>query len=60
MQCRGYIYQNGLQVPRNYFQALEFYRHGCNQDVSISCNNLGTLYHGGFGVPRDDERAVAG
>jgi uncharacterized protein len=54
----GFMYDQGLGVPRDYAQAVVWYRKAADQGDAAAQNNLGRMYVGGQGVPRDYAQAV--
>jgi TPR repeat protein len=59
-QCLlGYLYQEGLGVPRDYAKAAENYRAAALQGYTTAENNLANLYQAGLGVPRSLGTAFA-
>ncbi len=54
----GYIYENGLGVPRDMVRALAFYSKAANQGQADSQYALGDLAFTGDGVKRNLERAA--
>ena len=54
----GFMYDQGLGVPRDYAQAVVWYRKASDQGDAAAQNNLGRMYVGGQGVPRDYAQAV--
>ena len=47
------MYDNGLGVPQDYTDALEWYRMAAEQGFDKAQNNLGFMYDNGLGVPQD-------
>ena len=54
----GYLYQNGLGVEQNSFEAVKWYRLAANQEFTFSQRNLGFMYANGFGVTKDEAEAI--
>ncbi len=54
----GYIYENGLGVPRDMARALAYYSKAANQGQADSQYALGDLAFTGDGVKRNLERAA--
>jgi TPR repeat protein len=52
----GVIYWNGS--PRNDSHAVELFERGCRNDDSDGCRDLGFMYRHGYGVSKDETRAV--
>ena len=40
----GVLYENGKGVPRNYAEALKYYRLAAEQGHAVAQNNLGVMY----------------
>lgn len=53
----GYLYEEGLGVPRDPAQALAWYQKAADQGYAAAYNDLGTMYANGSGVPQDLVRA---
>src|SRR5271166_541061 len=49
----GYMYQNGLGVPRDYVVAASWLSRAAQQGAPTAQFLLGLLYDKGFGVPQD-------
>jgi hypothetical protein len=49
----GYMYQNGLGVPRNYVVAAGWLTRAAQQGAPTAQFLLGLLYDKGYGVPQD-------
>ncbi len=49
----GYMYQNGLGVPRNYTVAASWLNQAAQQGEPTAQFLLGLLFDKGFGVPQD-------
>ncbi len=54
----GYLYEQGIGVPRDYRQAAELYRAAAVQGHSTAANNLAVLYDHGLGVKKDLRNAI--
>ncbi len=54
----GLLYANGLGVPQDEAQAVQWTRKAADQGLDEAQNNLGVMYEKGLGVPRDDAEAV--
>jgi len=54
----GVSYENGLDVPQDYSQALTWLRKSAEQGYAPGQNGLATLYSYGRGVTRDDKQSV--
>jgi TPR repeat protein len=54
----GNMYLWGEGVPKNYEQAVAWWRKAADQGSSNSQSNLGDMYQNGWGVPKDDLIAV--
>jgi len=57
-QQLGSDYANGLGVPRDYGQALTWYRKAADRGAAFSQNQLGYMYQKGLGVVLDYDQAV--
>ena len=55
----GVMYEKGQSVPRNYQEALKWYRNAAAQGYAMAQYNMGVMYMYGKGVPQDDVQAVA-
>jgi TPR repeat protein/Flp pilus assembly protein TadD len=49
----GWRYETGTGAPKNYFEAIKWYRKSLELGSFNSAMNLAYLYQGGRGVPRD-------
>lgn len=50
-ECKiGLIYQNGIEVPQNYYEAARWYDKSAKKGYAPAQNNLGYLYQIGKGV----------
>jgi TPR repeat protein len=49
----GFMFETGRGVPRNYTEAVMWYRRAAEQGDSLAQYSLGLLYDKGQGVPRD-------
>jgi TPR repeat protein len=54
----GYMYENGQGVPRDYQQAVMWYRKSAQQGHAKGQLNLGYMYEMGQGVPLDYPQAA--
>src|SRR5262245_21013552 len=54
----GWIYASGLDVPRDYNQAVEWWQKAAAQGLADAQLNLGVMYQAGVGVAKDNVRAV--
>ena len=54
----GNMYANGRGVPRDYAEAVKWYRLAADQGHSLAQYNLGVAYNSGQGVPQDDAQAL--
>jgi uncharacterized protein len=54
----GWKYEVGRGVPRDYAEALRWYRQSAGQGLAEAQRSLGWMYHQGKGVPRDYAEAV--
>jgi hypothetical protein len=53
------MYANGEGVPRDYAEAMRWYRESARQGFVHAQRMLGTMYREGLGVARNDAAAVA-
>jgi len=53
----GWMYVNGIGVPRDYSKARQWYEKAASQGDVMAQNNLGWMYDNGRGVPRDYGKA---
>ena len=49
----GYMYDEGLGVPRDYGEAVKWYRRAADQGDALGQNNLANMYRDAVGVPQD-------
>ena len=54
----GSMYYNGQGVPKDYAQALRWYRLAAEQGDAYAQYNLGDMYGNGQGVPKDYAQAM--
>ena len=54
----GSMYQNGLGVKQDDFEAMKWYRQSAEQGDAEAQINLGAMYANGRGVRQDDTEAV--
>ena len=54
----GYMYHCGLEVKKDYEEAVRLYRLSADQGNALGQNNLGYMYHNGLGVEKDLKEAV--
>jgi len=54
----GFMYENGLGVPQDDKEAVNWYRKSAEQGYADAQYNLGNMYRQGLGVPQDDKEAV--
>ncbi len=54
----GYMYGQGMGVPRNYVLAVKWYQLAATQGNATAQFNLGLYYQKGWGVPRDWRQAL--
>ena len=55
----GVAYANGLGVPQDYAEAVNWYHLAAEQAFALAQLNLGLMYAKGEGVPQDYVEAVA-
>ena len=53
----GMMYHTGDGVPKDYAEAVKWYRKAAEQGHAIAQYNLGFMYNDGEGVPQDDAEA---
>ena len=53
----GFMYQIGLGVPKDYEQALKWYRKAIKQRCAIAQFNLGSMYFKGLGTAKNYKQA---
>ena len=49
----GALYENGWGVPRDYLEAVRWYRLAAGQGDAIAQANLGSMYGNGWGVQKN-------
>ena len=54
----GLMYDEGKGVPRDYAEAVKWYRRSAEQGNARAQHNLGGMYFNGRGVPQDHAEAV--
>lgn len=54
----GNVYNGGLGIPRNYVEAVKWYRRSATQGFAEAQRNLGNSYRSGHGVAQDYVEAV--
>ena len=54
----GNKYYYGKGVPKDYHEALKWYRKAANRGHANAQNSLGLMYQNGRGVPQDYSEAV--
>ncbi|MFZ1643336.1 MAG: protein kinase [Candidatus Contendobacter sp.] len=55
----GILYMDGLGVPKDEKQAVEWYRKAAEQGYALAQSNLGGMYAIGLGVDKNYEQALA-
>jgi TPR repeat protein/serine/threonine protein kinase len=55
---RGSAYFNGEGVPRDFQQAMHWFRKAAEQGHKVAQFNLGVMYGSGQGAPKDDQQAA--
>ena len=53
------MYEKGLGVPKDYVQAIAWYREAADQGYASAHFNLGNMYYYGRGIPQDYAQAGA-
>jgi tetratricopeptide (TPR) repeat protein len=54
----GFCYENGLEVKKDYAEALKWFHKAVDQNYAEAQRNLGWCYYRGHGVQRDYVEAV--
>lgn len=54
----GFCYENGLEVKKDYVEALKWFHKAVDQNYAEAQRNLGWCYYDGHGVQRDYTEAV--
>lgn len=54
----GFMYQNGLGVEQDFYEAIKWFRKAAHQGNANGKNNLGFMYQNGYGVVEDHNEAV--
>ena len=54
----GWMYQSGEGVPKDYAEAMNWFRLAADQGDAVAQRNLGVMYGRGQGVPQDYAEAV--
>ncbi len=54
----AYMYENGRGVPKDYAEAVKWYRMAAGQGHAVAQNSLGFMYDIGQGVPQDYAEAA--
>jgi TPR repeat protein len=54
----GYMYEHGIGVPCNTYEAARLYRLAADQNFAVAQTNLGVMYEHGQGVPWDLNQAA--
>jgi TPR repeat protein len=52
------MYAEGAGVPRNYDEAMKWYRKAAEQGEAFAQSNLGFMYENGKGVPQNYDEAM--
>jgi TPR repeat protein len=52
------MYGNGYGVPKDYSEAIKWYRKSAEQGNATAQCNLGVMYENGNGVPKKKSEAV--
>jgi serine/threonine protein kinase len=55
----GYLYEEGLGVPKTPTRAVTLYTKGCDLNNEVACFNLGGMYSQGIGIKQDYPKAVS-
>jgi TPR repeat protein len=51
------MYSRGESVPKNYTEAMKWYKKAADQGYTSAQNNLATMYADGKGVPKNFVKA---
>ncbi len=54
----GQIYENGIEVDKDYEKAMEYYLVAADSDFAPALNQIGYMYYNGLGVDVDFASAV--
>jgi len=54
----GYLYENGMGVPKDLAEAVRLYRKGADEEDALGQRYLGDLYFNGRGVPQSYAEAL--
>ena len=54
----GVMYDQGQGVPKDYKEAVKWYRLSAEQGHAKAQINLGVMYVDGYGIPQDNQKAV--
>ena len=54
----GWMYDTGDGVPKDYAEAVKWYRKAAEQGHAVAQFNLGVMYADGEGVPKDMAEAT--
>ena len=54
----GWMYDKGKGVPKDYKEAVKWFRKSAEQDYALAQFNLGLMCRKGEGVPKDDKESV--
>jgi TPR repeat protein len=55
----GWLYEDGLGVPKDAAQAFQWFTKGANGGNAYGQDQLGFCYETGFGTPKDAAQAIA-
>lgn len=53
------LYESGQGVPKDYAEALKWYRKAAEQGDALAQTQLGLMYIKGMGAPKDEAQAMA-
>ena len=56
----GWKYQKGVDVKKDYEEAMKWYLKSANQGNTDACNQMGWLYQYALGVKKDQEEVPVG
>ncbi len=52
------MYENGWGVPKDYAEAVKWFRKAAEQGHAQAQNDLGCSYYHGNGVPKNRKKAI--
>ena len=54
----GFLYEEGLGVPKTPAKSIPLYTKGCDLDSEVACFNLAVMYNQGIGTKQDYGKAA--